>query len=284
MMKKIILLAVTLICINFTVLNVFADVVPYYSGSSGIDDKASIYTSSQITSLEKIQTELAEKTGWNIAVVTTTTGFGENNSKRAHNYCHEYYVNTFGQDSSGVVFLIDLDIRTIYAHGDARDILTLSRLDNILDKTEEYYFDYDDVGNLETFYSQVLYYYNAGKPSQNGGVTYNGNNSYTVNTGSSGNDVTGTRLLIAFGFGLAAAIISIVVIVSKYKFHHKPTANNYMNKNSLNMYIRKDNYVREYTTRTRIHDDSSSSGGGSSGGHSHHSSGGGHSSSHGGRR
>ena len=238
MMKKIIVLTLTFICMSFISLNAFADT----SASISFVDNANLYSTSEIEHLKKLQGDLTYETGWNIAVITTDKGFSR--LSEANNYCNNYYVNTFGNSTSGVVYVIDLDIRYIYAHNVASEYLTERRLNQILDKTEERYFDYDDVGNLETFYSEISYYYNLGLPQPIESLPLN-------------------RILFSLIIGVIAAAISICVILHAYKKHTPPTTKNYLNTNTFNMYLKKDNFVREYTTRTRIN--SNSSGGRSSG-------------------
>ena len=60
--------------------------------SAGIDDRAGIYTDSEITELEQRQKEVADLTGWNIAVITTDTGFGIH-GKKAEKVLTEWYRN-----------------------------------------------------------------------------------------------------------------------------------------------------------------------------------------------
>ena len=67
--------------------------------------------------------------------------------------------------------------------------------------------------------------------------------------------------------GLVAAAIGIGIVISRYKFHSKTSATNYVRHGGVNMYRKNDIYLRETVTRTKI--ESSSGGGhGSSGGHS----------------
>lgn len=249
--------------------------------SAGIDDRAGLYSQSQLERLEEKQREVSELTGWNIAVVTTDTGFGTDGA-RAMTYAEQYYDDTFGNDSSSVVYLIDLDYRHFAMDGDLLNYFNTNRLDKLISECEKKYFDYDDVGNLETFYYYLEYYYNQGTVA------------YDSNVGAKGKDFVPSMgideefdFVILLTFMIAGAIVAAIasaIVVSRYKFHHAPMANCYLNGNSINMYTRRDVFVREYTSRTRISSDSSS--GGSSrggGGHSHggssHGGGG-----HGGRR
>lgn len=233
--------------------------------SAGIDDQAGLYTSEQIEELEARQQEVADHTGWNIAVVTTDTGFGTD-GYNAIEYAKAYYDKTFGHSSSGILYLIDLDYRHFCISGEADyKYFNDKRVRDMSDACEKYYFDYDDVGNLNEFYDKVEYYYDKG-PFTNDGP------------------MEGSGLRFSFSaaaiVGLIAAAIGVGVVWSRYKFHYQPTANNYLNGSRINFYRRTDRFVREFTTKTRIESNSGGGGGhhGSSGGHSHGGGG------HGGRR
>lgn len=255
-MKKLIPFAVSLFAAA-----IFA-AVPVSAYSAGIDDRAGLYTSSQLETLEARQAEVSELTGWNIAVVTTNVGFGLD-GVAACDYAEQYCYDTFGSDPDSIVYLIDLDYRWISMDGDVLNYFNTSRFDKMMDKCEALYQDYDDVGNLETFYYYLEYYHGKGTVE------------YDPNIGAKGDDFEdaieyyddydfGFNFGAMFLIGGIAAVIGIVIVVSRYKFHHVPSANCYLNSNTIDMYRSNDVFVREYTTRTRIND--SSSGGGRSGG------------------
>ncbi len=61
-------------------------------------------------------------------------------------------------------------------------------------------------------------------------------------------------------------------VKAKYKFHEKPSTNNYLEGGALNFGVMQDVFVSEHTSRTAI----SSGSGGSGGGGGGHSGGGSH--------
>ncbi|MCM1329306.1 MAG: TPM domain-containing protein [Ruminococcus sp.] len=257
--------------------------IPSSAAKSVIDDMAGLYSSSELAELEEKQQAVSDKTGWNIAVVTTNVGFGEDGAE-AMRYAEDYYDMAFGSTSSSVVYLIDLDYRHFAMDGDLLNYFNTSRLDRLIDKCEEEYFDYDDVGNLETFYYYLEYYYDQGTVQRDPNIGVKGE-GFVPDDNRDSEDEAVALVMFLSGIiaGIAAAAIGIGIVLSRYKFHHAPTANCYLNSNTINMYRRQDRFVREYTTRTRIDSDSGGGGGHSGGGHSHggsHHGGGGH----GGRR
>lgn len=254
------------------VISAAAAVLPVSAAESIIDDKAGLYTQSDLAELKAKQQAVSDLTGWNIAVVTTDTGFGTDGA-RAMKYAENYYDEKFGSDSSSVVYLIDLDYRHFSMDGDVLNYFNTKRLDKLITECEKEYFAYDDVGNLETFYYYLEYYYNQGTVAYDSNVGAKGSSFVPSEGVVESYDVT--MLFAGMIAGAVAAAIGIAIVLSRYKFHHAPTANCYLNSNTINIYRRQDRFVREYTTRTRI----DSGGSGSSGGGGGHSFGG---SSHGG--
>lgn len=265
LLKKIIplLFALAIICTGMCMSTSAAAV----SGQVIFDDGAGIYTDAQITELKAIQTELAQYTGWNIAVVTTDVGFGTD-GYNAVEYAEQYYDDAFGYSSDGILYLIDLDYRHFCTAGSTDyDYFNDYRIEQMSDACEECYFDYDDMGNVKTFYNYVRKYYDAG-PFAEAGLEIS--NQQLVEIVFSG--------LIC---GLIAAAIGVAIVFGRYKFHSVPSTNNYLEGSSIYFYNRQDRFIREFTTRTRINSNSGGHGGGghgSSGGHSHGGGG------HGGRR
>lgn len=255
--------------------------LPASAATSVIDDMAGLYTEKELAELNKKQQEVSDLTGWNIAVVTTKVGFGEDGAN-AMRFAEDYYDQTFGSGSSSVVYLIDLDYRHFAMDGAVLDYFNSKRLDRMIDDCESEYFDYDDVGNLEKFYYHLEKNYNAGTVTRDPDIGRKGDD-FVPSDGISVNGYDVTMLLGGMLTGGIAAAIAIAIVLRRYKLHHVPTANCYLNGNNINFYRREDRFVREYTTRTRIDSDSGGGGGGHSGGHSHggsHHGGGGH----GGRR
>lgn len=254
--------------------------LPASAATSVIDDMAGLYTEKELAELRDKQQEVSDLTGWNIAVVTTKVGFGEDGAN-AMRFAEDYYDQTFGSGSSSVVYLIDLDYRHFAMDGTVLDYFNSKRLDRMIDDCESEYFDYDDVGNLEKFYYHLEKNYNAGTVARDPDIGRKGDD-FVPSDGISVNGYDVTMLLGGMLTGGIAAAIAIAIVLSRYKLHHVPTANCYLNGNNINFYRREDRFVREYTTRTRI-DSDSGGGGGGGGGHSHggsHHGGGGH----GGRR
>ena len=253
MMKKLI----SIFTAALTALVITA--VPASAWSAGLNDMAGLYSDAELEHLEARQEEVSELTGWNIAVVTTDVGFGLDGVD-ACDYAEQYCYDTFGSDPDSVVYLIDLDYRWISMDGDLLNYFNSSRFDTMMDTCEECYMDYKDVENLEFFYHYLEYYYNEGTVEYDPTIGVLGDD-FEDAIEYYDDDVTIDLTMIFGGFiaGLIGAAISVGIVLARYKTHHAPSANSYLNRSSVNMYNNQDYFVREYTTRTRI--ESSSSGG-----------------------
>lgn len=227
--------------------------VTSFAYSAGIIDDAGLYTESQLQELEARQEEVANHTGWNIAVVTTNTGFGESNRMAAVDYAENYYEELFGSlNEDGILYLVDLDWRHIVLCGEVdTEYFDQTRKDAMHDMVEELYQNYDDVGSLEALYNNLEAYYDAG-PYYTSSFIY-GKSIFSVGA--------------FFLCGLIAAIIAIVSVISSYKFKYTPSANAYLDGSKTNFYRRSDRFIREFTTKTKIESSSGGGGGSSGGGH-----------------
>ena len=253
MMKKLI----SIFTAALTALVITA--VPASAWSAGINDMAGLYSDAEIEHLEARQEEVSELTGWNIAVVTTDVGFGLDGVD-ACDFAEDYCYDTFGSDPDSVVYLIDLDYRWISMDGDLLNYFNSSRFDTMMDTCEECYMDYKDVENLEFFYHYLEYFYNEGTVEYDPTVGALGDDFEDAIVWDDDKTIDLTMIFGGFIAGLIGAAISVGIVLARYKTHHAPSANSYLNRSSVNMYNNQDYFVREYTTRTRI--ESSSSGGG----------------------
>ena len=77
----------------------------------------------------------------------------------------------------------------------------------------------------------------------------------------------GVILIGCAGF-LIFFMIMYFAVRAKYKFHEKPSTNNYLEGGALNFGVMQDVFVSEHTSRTAISSGSGGSGGGGGSGHS----------------
>lgn len=220
---------------------------PKISAAVYMNDADNLYSDSQEAYLIDLMEEASEHTGWNYGIVTLHEDY--NDSYSACRRAEQIYDDQFGIDSSGVLFMCDIGYRYFVIAGDARNYISGTRFNNMVNKIKDLYFDYEDLSCAITFIEYTTDYYDRGE-------------------GSFAIDPTGvvTGIIAA----IIAAIICIVAVSSSYSNHAKPTTNNYLDNRKLDFYRRQDVFKREYTVR-QSH--SSSSGGGGGGG-GHHGGGG----------
>lgn len=228
-----------------------------FAASIYFEDNAELYTDEQEKILMQEQQELCDYTGWNIAVITTDIDFPEDGYE-AIEYAESRYKEIYGSYSaSGILYLIDTGYRQFSIGGDPDvNYFNDARVRNMIERCNEKYYDYDDMGNVETYFECVREVYDKGGFKEE-------EKAASAKTGLAAGAVG----------GLAAAGIGIGIVISRYKFHSKTSATNYVRQGGVDMYRNNDIYLRETVTKTRIERDSGGSGGGggghgSSGGHS----------------
>ena len=222
-----------------------------FAASIYFEDNANLYTDDQEQTLMQEQQELCDYTGWNIAVITTDIDFPTDGSK-AIDYAESRYKEIYGSYSaSGILYLIDTGYRQFSIGGDPDvNYFNDARVQDMINRCNEKYYAYDDVGNVETFFECVREVYDKG-----------------YFTGDKSSSSMGIAVLAGLIGGVVAAAIGVGVVISRYKFHSQTSTANYIRNDGVDMYRKNDIYLRETVTRTKIE---SSSGGshGSSGGHS----------------
>ena len=223
-------------------INASADV--YFSDEAGLyseEDKSMI--------LERMES-CSDETGWNIGIATTLYGTGSQSG--ASRLADSYYEKAFGANSSGALYLCDIDYRYVTVYGSANDYIYGSRLNRMLDKINDYYMDYDDLNAALAFISAV-------ESAAKGGSSYYGS-------------LNSEYIFPAVICALLAAVICIIVVFTRYRKYEKVSAVSYIRDGSVNITGRSDRFVREYLIRT----DNGPNGGRGGHGGGYHGGGGGH--------
>lgn len=267
LIKYAVSLTVAVVSCLFLGINCFAAKIVF-------EDNADLYTDEQEQQLMSEQQELCDYTGWNIAVITTNIDF-PTDGYDAVEYAESRYKELFGSyEADGILYLIDLGYRH-FAIGGEPDLYYFNdyRVNKMLDRCEDKYYDYDDMGNVREYFNCVRKYYDDGAFTNSG--------SYPVSDGNysgSANYPLSEVLMMSCVAGLIAAGIGVAVVLTRYKFHSKTNAACYIRSGGVDMYESSDIFIRESVTKTK-----NESGSGGGGGGSHHGSSGGHSMGGGGR-
>ena len=233
---------------------------PAVNADEKIYDFADLYTDSEETSLYNKVNSYIQSYNMDLVIVTINS----NNKSSPQEYADDFYdYNNFGISSNrdGVLFLIDMQNREIYMSttGTAIEMYNDYRINEALDSVYTYMSDEDYYEGTSNYIDIIKDYAASGYP----------NNSTISNKGDRPSIVT--TMIVS----LIITIIIMGILISKNKMVRKATtAEEYLNKESVNIKNISDILVSSNTTKQKIEHNTSS--GGSS---THHSSSGG---SHGG--
>ena len=267
---KYLLLIFTLIFIG--ILNVKA-----IDTSDKVYDFANVLTPSEKEDLKELIDEYIEEYNMDMAVVTVKYHPYSSTEKYADAIHNELLDNGFGISTTedSVICIIDFNTdlhknlgMQISTRGNALIIYDNARIGKILDAMDVvYYKDKTDYYNMfKTFIDKSSYYAKEGIPKSNRNVKLDPNGMPYVERPFPWTGITTLSLIVS--------TITVVILIRRNKMVHKATnADLYINKESINITNRKDQFITTATTRVRI-TSSSSSGGGHAGGSSFHSSGG----------
>lgn len=236
-------------------------------------DFANLFTESEEKELFSDITEYINNYNMDMVVVTIE----DNNKSSAMAYADDFYdYNYFGIGSTydGILLLIDMDNRIVWLSttGKGQIIYDDARIDNILDYVQDELIDGDYYSAADDFIYYSSKYAKAGVPSSNSNMKVDENGDY-VKKGEFEFDSFTDVVYFIMGIALLPTIATVIIILIGVSSHRNVKKANfarpYVKKGSLNISLRKDNFLRTSTTSTRISSSSSGGGGGSS---THHSS------------
>ena len=233
---------------------------PSVNADEKIYDFADLYTDSEEKDLYNEVNSYIQSYNMDLVIVT----INRNNKSSPQEYADDFYdYNDFGISSNrdGILFLIDMQNREIYMSttGTAIEMYNDYRINEALDSVYTYMSDEDYYEGTSNYIDIIKDYAASGYP----------NNSTISNKGDRPSIVT--TMIVS----LIITIIIMGILISKNKMVRKATtAEEYLNKESVNIKNISDILVSSNTTKQKIEHNTSS--GGSS---THHSSSGG---SHGG--
>ena len=185
-------------------------------------------------------------------------------------------------DADGLILYLNLSTR--YAHIATSGIGQLyysnsdrnNRVDQMIENMKNYLRGEDYAGAVRRFCQDVISYHSKGIPD---GSYTKDDSSDTYYWNDNGKLASGKRLPMFYGkdwrglivlgvvAGGIAALITFLIIRSRYKLVKSLSATNYISQQETQFYVRDDLFIRTHTTKTHI--DTSSGGGGGGGGHSH---------------
>ncbi len=253
---------------------------PLFAGESRVYDQASLFTSSEIQSLEDAISTLVATYQMDIVIVTTDDAQGATSQDYADDF-YDYNGFGIGEDKDGLLLLIDMDNRNVYISttGLAIRHLTDARINALLDNVTPYLSDGDFYRASTTFLRKVEGYFKAGIPSnQYNQDEYNNIDPYEPTKrepfkNNSGEYPSGSSLALSIGASLIGAFliafITRAIIMYTYKHPRFTTPETKPLRNSVHYTERIDQFITSHTTSVKIQSSNNSGGGRSS---THHSS------------
>ena len=238
-------------------------------------DYSKLLTEEEAQEIETLSRETADRIQMDIVIVTTDDDEGKSPMDYADDF-YDYNGFGYGEYKYGILLYINMTTRDIW-------ISTTGNLRKYVDDVNQVKLRDDVTSYLSAgayydafieFITETENYINAGipnyeyvyDPATDSNIQNDGYVNYKV-------------FLVAGVAGLIVALITVIVVIRRYKFHSVPTAANYIDRKDTFFREKNDTFLREHTTRIKIETDSGSGGGFSGGSSSHHSSSG---SSHGG--
>lgn len=244
-------------------------------GEKSVVDQADLLSAEEEQLLSQKTEELSETWKQDFVVVTTSDAEG----KTSEEYADDYYDNN-GYQENGVLYLIDMDNRSVWisTSGAMIRFLTDQRIERVIDEGYEQLKSGEYADCFMKMLGQTEIFMGQGIPDNQ----YN----YDTETGeiSRYRTVTAMELVIAVIAAVAAGVIFVVLITTSYKMKHGRYSYPFHEKGRMDLTQKEDRFINEVVTRRKIQQNNSSGGGKSGGGGSSiHTSGGGHSHGGGGR-
>ena len=264
---KYLLLIITLVFIGM--LNVKA-----IDTSEKVYDFANVLTPEQKENLKARIDTFIETYNLDMAIVTVRYHDYSSTEKYADDLHDKLIEDGFGIDS--IICILDFNINLhknvgvqISTNGNSIVMYDDARIEKIIDEiADAYYRNRTDYYNMfNAFIDRSSYYANLGIPESNRHVKIDKNGRPYIERPFPWMQISIISIIVSS--------VTVLILIKRNKMIHKATnADLYLNKETINITNRKDQFLTTATTRVRISSDSSS-GGGRAGGSSFHSSGGG---------
>ena len=257
--------------------------IPASAGSKSeilLYDEGSRLSAEETTQLENRMQQAADYTGLNIGIVLGTQSRSDTTIEAA---VKSTYTETFGNDSDGLIYYMDLKGYEAYDYIATRGLamfyitndVVYNRLDQIYDALDSYLVpagSEDVFGASMAFCEQVEKCYDAGIPEHfyvyddvNREYYHIEGDQMIATAGKPWKDWGAIAAVTMIGgvIGLLAALITFGAVKAHYKFKYELSPTTYINRKEVQVNQQYDRFVRKNVTRVPLNTDS---GGGRSGG------------------
>lgn len=248
----------------------------YVDADEKIYDFSGVLTEDEVEKLKEQAKEFKKKTKMEIIILIDNVPYTYD-SKNEDFAADFYDYNDFGLDLddnySGVLLFRNTyeqdPYYNIYTFGKAQLYFSYNRLENTLDDIYDNIHNGNYYSGFSYFISKMTTYYDSGIPSEMKG--------YKLDETGHLKKTYRPPIFIAFLISLVTSSVIVFILIMKNKMVRKATkAEEYLDKNSINITNKQDQFITSRTTHYTTSSSSGSSGGGFSS--SSGSSGGGHSS------
>ena len=221
-------------------------------------DKAALFSSEEIISLENSISEISNEYEMDIVIVTTDDVEGKSSRDYADDF-FDYEGYGLGNDNSGILMLINMEDREVYLSTSGKGInyFNDNRIESILDDVYSHLSDGDYFKSSEVFLSSTKRFLESGVPSNQYTVDENGNRV------EESEDIAG-RIGMAILIALVVSSVVCGIVIFNYR---KPTAvaeESYIDRSSIKFTKRSDRFITSHTTSRKIPKNNNNSSGGAS--------------------
>lgn len=230
---------------------------PAVDAKEKVYDFADLFNNTQESELFDKLTNFRKQTNLDIVIVTIDYNNKHNSAKYSDDF-YDYNEFGIGDDRSGLLFLIDMDIRNIYVTttGKAINIYTDQRINNILDNVFSYFGNQEYYVGTNKFVDLALNYAK---------INVDDDSKYVINSDSElVKDRSG--LVNVFFVSVIITIIAIVIMANLNNNVAKANSSkSFLNKDTLVVKKINEVFLGSTVSKVRIDNGSSSSGHRSSG-------------------
>lgn len=230
---------------------------PAVDAKEKVYDFADLFNNTQESELFDKLTNFRKQTNLDIVIVTIDYNNKHNSAKYSDDF-YDYNEFGIGDDRSGLLFLIDMDIRNIYVTttGKAINIYTDQRINNILDNVFSYFGNQEYYVGTNKFVDLALNYAK---------INVDDDSKYVINSDSElVKDRSG--LVNVFFVSVIITIIAIVIMANLNNNVSKANSSkSFLNKDTLVVKKINEVFLGSTVSKVRIDNGSSSSGHRSSG-------------------
>ena len=247
-MKKLITLILVLLLLSALPFSAAAAIDPYqnHGTETQVVDDADLLTASEEAELQKLAEQVFEETGMKAVLVTTRNAGSYTNEQMAG----EYYDNSFRQagfeDGLLLLILTDDSEWCLVTHGKAEKVFKGSAGDDLFDTVRGGYRNHQYFSAFQNYFSNIKPFIERYESKRVRNIVFS--------------------VVIALLIGFLCSLIPMARLKAQVNtVRMNSSADNYVQKNGLKLYVNRDIYLYTNTTYRVIETQRSSGGGGGGG-------------------